>query len=198
MTGYASATAGGPAADETTLAADNLAPRAGATSKASVSVELRSVNGRFLDLGFRLPDEFRALEPALRDLLSSAFRRGKIELRLNTSRGVETHWPQPQPDQHCDTLKTAEKGAEIEASLDRVIESARGFPSFDADNPEIQNSVQFQFKRLVSGVLPDVLSHRQSLSKFGGVTALNMLRGTADFYRDRADIFHSLLKALPD
>jgi uncharacterized protein (TIGR00255 family) len=57
------------------------------------------VNGRFLDLGFRLPDEFRALEPALRDLLSSAFRRGKIELRLNASKGIETHWPQPQPDQ---------------------------------------------------------------------------------------------------
>ena len=99
MTGYASATAGGPALDETTAAADNLAPRTGAAGKASVSVELRSVNGRFLDLGFRLPDEFRALEPALRDLLSSAFRRGKIELRLNASKGVETHWPQPQPDQ---------------------------------------------------------------------------------------------------
>ena len=99
MTGYASATAGGSAGEETTAAADNLAPRASAAGKASVSVELRSVNGRFLDLGFRLPDEFRALEPALRDLISSAFRRGKIELRLNARAGVETHWPQPQPDQ---------------------------------------------------------------------------------------------------
>jgi uncharacterized protein (TIGR00255 family) len=76
-----------------------LAPRAGASGKASVSVELRSVNGRFLDLGFRLPDEFRALEPALRDLLAAGFKRGKIELRLNARAGVETHWPQPQPDQ---------------------------------------------------------------------------------------------------
>ena len=99
MTGYASATAGGAASEETSTAADNLAPRAGAGGKASVTVEIRSVNGRFLDLGFRLPDEFRALEPALRDLLSAAFRRGKIELRLNASKGVETHWPQPQPDQ---------------------------------------------------------------------------------------------------
>ena len=99
MTGYASATAGGAAAEETTPAADNLAPRAGASGKASVSIELRSVNGRFLDLGFRLPDEFRALEPALRELLTGAFRRGKIELRLNARASVETHWPQPQPDQ---------------------------------------------------------------------------------------------------
>jgi uncharacterized protein (TIGR00255 family) len=99
MTGYANATAGGSAADEAGSGADNLAPRAGASGKASVSIELRSVNGRVLDLGFRLPDEFRALEPALRDLLAGAFKRGKIELRLNARAGVETHWPQPQPDQ---------------------------------------------------------------------------------------------------
>jgi len=98
MTGYASAAAGGGAAEETTAGADNLAPRAGA-GKAAVSVELRSVNGRFLDLAFRLPDEFRALEPGLRELLTGAFRRGKIELRLNTRSASETHWPQPQPDQ---------------------------------------------------------------------------------------------------
>jgi uncharacterized protein (TIGR00255 family) len=99
MTGYASATAGSANADEAAVAADNLAPRPGASGRASVNIELRSVNGRFLDLGFRLPDEFRALEPTLRDLLSASFKRGKIELRLNTSKGVETHWPQPQPDQ---------------------------------------------------------------------------------------------------
>jgi uncharacterized protein (TIGR00255 family) len=60
---------------------------------------LRSVNSRFLDLAFRLPDEFRALEPALRDLLSAAFRRGKVELRLSTRDHTAAAWPQPQPDQ---------------------------------------------------------------------------------------------------
>jgi uncharacterized protein (TIGR00255 family) len=64
-----------------------------------VTVELRSVNGRFLDIGFRLPDDFRALEPALRDLLAARFRRGKIELRLNAHRESDAGWPQPQPDQ---------------------------------------------------------------------------------------------------
>ena len=47
---------------------------------------MRSVNGRFLDLALRLPDEFRALEPALRELLTAAFQRGKIELRLTARR----------------------------------------------------------------------------------------------------------------
>ena len=99
MTGYATATAGPASTHETTASADNLAPRPPASTAASVSVELRSVNGRFLDLGFRLPDEFRSLEPALRDLLSAAFRRGKIELRVNTRLDAETNWPQPQPEQ---------------------------------------------------------------------------------------------------
>lgn len=99
MTGYASATAGAQSATDTTAAGDGAPARAGTASASSVLVELRSVNGRFLDLGFRLPDEFRALEPALRDLLTGTFRRGKIELRLNTHRESEVSWPQPQPDQ---------------------------------------------------------------------------------------------------
>ena len=102
MTGYASAAAQAGAGEESSGTADNLAsrsqPQAG-HERGGVSVELRSVNGRFLDLGFRLPDEFRALEPALRDLLTSTFRRGKIELRLNAKVESDTQWPQPQPDQ---------------------------------------------------------------------------------------------------
>ena len=65
----------------------------------AVSIELRSVNGRFLDLAFRLPDELRALEPALRELLGGAFRRGKIELRLSTAREADAGWPAATPDQ---------------------------------------------------------------------------------------------------
>jgi uncharacterized protein YicC (UPF0701 family) len=69
------------------------------TERAAVSIELRSVNGRFLDIALRLPDELRALEPALRELLGAAFKRGKIELRLSTSRESDSAWPQPTPEQ---------------------------------------------------------------------------------------------------
>lgn len=70
-----------------------------ASDPAGVSAEARSVNGRFLDLALRLPDELRGLEPALRDLLTSSFKRGKIELRLSTTREGDTAWPAPSPDQ---------------------------------------------------------------------------------------------------
>jgi len=46
-----------------------------------LGLELRSVNSRFLDLSFRLPDELRACEPALRGKLNAKLKRGKVELR---------------------------------------------------------------------------------------------------------------------
>ncbi len=99
MTGYASASAGPAAPGDAAGSAETGTHRAPAAATGSVTVELRSVNSRFLDLVLRLPDEFRALEPALRDLVGAAFRRGKIELRLNAQTEADSAWPQPQPEQ---------------------------------------------------------------------------------------------------
>lgn len=49
----------------------------------SLSLELRSVNSRYLETHFRLDESFRALEPALREMISGALSRGKVECRLN-------------------------------------------------------------------------------------------------------------------
>ena len=61
------------------------ASRVAELSTASLSVELKSVNGRFLDLSFRLPDELRVLEPVLRERISTRAQRGKIECRMSIS-----------------------------------------------------------------------------------------------------------------
>ncbi|MCB1939346.1 MAG: YicC family protein [Rhodocyclaceae bacterium] len=50
--------------------------------RVSLHMELRSVNSRYLDLVFRLGDDVRQAEPALRELLSSRLTRGKVECRL--------------------------------------------------------------------------------------------------------------------
>jgi len=44
--------------------------------------EIRSVNHRYLDLGFRLPDELRSLEPELRKRIGAAVSRGKVDCML--------------------------------------------------------------------------------------------------------------------
>jgi len=73
MTGYASVQLHMPGAEGTTESRSTTAQRLG--------LEIRSVNSRFLDLSFRLPDELRAFEPALRELMTQHIKRGKVEVR---------------------------------------------------------------------------------------------------------------------
>jgi uncharacterized protein (TIGR00255 family) len=54
----------------------------------SLSVELRSVNHRYLDVSVKLPDELRALEPLLRERLAAEVKRGKIECRVALTRAT--------------------------------------------------------------------------------------------------------------
>jgi uncharacterized protein (TIGR00255 family) len=53
----------------------------GEGSYANLQVEIRAVNSRFLDLSFRMPDECRGAEGALRELLNKQLKRGKVEFR---------------------------------------------------------------------------------------------------------------------
>jgi uncharacterized protein (TIGR00255 family) len=52
----------------------------------SLAVELRSVNHRYLDVTLKLPEEMRMLEPALRERLVAAQKRGKLECRVTLTR----------------------------------------------------------------------------------------------------------------
>ena len=47
--------------------------------------EVRSVNQRFLETYFRLPEQFRALEPVLRERFRKRLQRGKVECALRFS-----------------------------------------------------------------------------------------------------------------
>jgi uncharacterized protein (TIGR00255 family) len=73
MTGYASA--------QHSTANSASEPEAKGLSHGQLGLEIRSVNSRFLDVSFRLPEELRAFEPALRDLVIGKLKRGKVEVR---------------------------------------------------------------------------------------------------------------------
>ncbi|MCB8746887.1 YicC family protein [Rhodoferax sp. U2-2l] len=73
MTGYASAQYS-PAKEASD--GDGKSP-----ASPRLGLEIRAVNSRFLDLSFRLPEELRACEPALREKLGARLKRGKVELR---------------------------------------------------------------------------------------------------------------------
>ena len=48
----------------------------------TLGCEVRSVNHRFLELGVRLADDLRAVEPALREKVANRISRGKLDLTL--------------------------------------------------------------------------------------------------------------------
>ena len=86
MTGYASVQLSTPATSGNAESRSTPALRLG--------LEIRSVNSRFLDLSFRMPDELRAFEPALRELITQHIKRGKVEVRAVLS-SAEGTWPEP-------------------------------------------------------------------------------------------------------
>ncbi len=53
----------------------------------SLHLELRSVNSRYLDLSFRIVDDLRQAEPAIRERITAKLGRGKVECRLNLQSG---------------------------------------------------------------------------------------------------------------
>ena len=57
----------------------------------SVTWELRSVNHRYLELSFKLPENWRQLEPSLRDALRSKLQRGKVECALRVQQHSQQH-----------------------------------------------------------------------------------------------------------
>jgi uncharacterized protein (TIGR00255 family) len=99
MTGYASAqqSAGQTAA----------APEAKGASASRLGLEIRSVNSRFLDLAFRLSEELRQHEPALREMITARLKRGKVEVRaaLETAAGDNLREPTPRLLQRLNALQ---------------------------------------------------------------------------------------------
>lgn len=79
MTGYASVQHSPPPKDAEASASPQTTARLG--------LEIRSVNSRFLDLSFRLPEELRQLEPSLRELVTRHIKRGKVEVRASQDAG---------------------------------------------------------------------------------------------------------------
>lgn len=56
------------------------------SASGTLTVELKSVNSRFLDLQFRINDDLRAFEPLLREAIMAKLTRGKVECRVSFGR----------------------------------------------------------------------------------------------------------------
>ena len=103
MTGYA--------AVQSNTSAPDVNNESGPAANTRLGVEIRSVNSRFLDLTFRLSDELRQAEPALREILTADLKRGKIELRaaLDSNSGSSLRAPSSATLQRLGSLEDSIK-----------------------------------------------------------------------------------------
>lgn len=63
----------------------------------SVSVELKTVNNRFLDVNLRLSQELQPLEATVKKIISSRLSRGRVDVNLNYERSTEINYELNRP-----------------------------------------------------------------------------------------------------
>jgi uncharacterized protein (TIGR00255 family) len=130
MTGYASA--------QQSAAQGAPGQEVKAAGSGRLGLEIRSVNSRFLDLSFRLSEELRQHEPALRELITGRLKRGKVEVRagVETQSGDNLREPTPRLLQRLNTLQDSVRSWLPDAralSVADVVRLAAGEGASDAD-----------------------------------------------------------------
>lgn len=128
------------------------------TEAFSVHVELKSVNNRFLDIQFRMPREFNALELEMKQYAKSLFSRGRVDCFITVKKDTASfkqmtiHWDMLDSlvNQLSDAQKSRYKAADI--SVDSLLTGAVMHSDLvevtekDGDNNELIEAVLSTFK----------------------------------------------------
>ena len=130
------------------------------TSK--LHLELKSVNSRYFDIGFRVAEELRFIEMPLRELISSRISRGKIECRASLSSSSTTPRelvPNTILLGQLARLQQAVRTALPDAPLLSVAEALR-WPGVLADQGLSQETLQTEYQLLAATALEEFIATR--------------------------------------
>ena len=105
----------------------------------SISVELKTVNNRFLDISLRLPGELQSLETVIKKLISGRLSRGRVEVNLQYDRSqpAEFELNRPMIAGFLDAMKqmqdefslAGEPDLNVIARLPNVVQTKKEEPS---------------------------------------------------------------------
>lgn len=136
------------------------------TSAGTLTLELRSVNHRYLELSLRLPDELRVLEPMLREKIAAKVSRGKLDLGLRLRSSGEALRPLSINEARLTQL------AELHQRLGAHFPALRAgftdlltFPGVLADAGTDMDGLRAEAMALVDALLLDFLAHREREGK---------------------------------
>ncbi len=130
--------------------------------RGTFSLELRSVNSRFLDIQMRVADELRLLEPLLRELITARIARGKVDCRLIIVAGGAAGAQQPLNPEALDALARLAAQAQRafpEAAPLRVADVLR-WPGVLAEAIMDEEQVRTAVAQLCNRVLDELIAAR--------------------------------------
>lgn len=174
-------------------------------SSVSLSVEIRALNNRYLDLNIRLDDDLKYLEAKIKSLLSDTIKRGKVECRITKSLNQQSK-SSYSDDQIKDALKIMKRVAhltkqEFSATPHEII-------NFINSNQKPKN-ININEKALLTAVSNVLKNFNKDRAREGknlssilkqNVNAINAhVKNVRKFYKDDAkDHQQKLIKKLSD
>jgi uncharacterized protein (TIGR00255 family) len=132
---------------------------------AVLHLELKSVNSRFLDIGFRCGEEVRFLEMPLREKIAAAVSRGKLECRVNLlAQASAAATPRERTPNRAALAQLAEMERAVRAALPGAapltVAEALRWPGVLAEEGIDQERLQGECLSLADAVIADFLASR--------------------------------------
>ncbi|NWF73158.1 MAG: YicC family protein [Nitrospirae bacterium] len=135
----------------------------------SVTVEMRSVNHRFLEIGCRLPRPLSHLEDSIKKAVQQRCARGRIDITVSVQGGKgragSVNLDQTLAKQYYQALRTLKKSLKLSGSIDLALMSGlRDVVSISdqpAEDPKLEKVVQ----RLTTQALTDLATMRAGEGK---------------------------------
>lgn len=128
------------------------------TEFATIAWEVRSVNHRYLDGSFKMPDSYRSVEPALRNHLRKALNRGKVDcmLRIDLEASVGGYQINTEALSQLNQALTQLRGEMPEVSEPNLLEVMK-WPGIvneaDMDRDALESAISSAYQDAISGLV---------------------------------------------
>jgi uncharacterized protein (TIGR00255 family) len=153
----------------------------------TLNLELRSVNHRYLDIQFRVPDELRMLESGMRELATARITRGKVEIRVTVGKSAVSQSNLQLDDKLLGQLRNLDEKvrAALPGSAPLSVNDVLRWPGM-LGNDELQAE---QLQEVTAGLLTRALDE---------LTAMRAREGAklAQILRERIAAMEALVKAI--
>lgn len=129
---------------------------------ATLLLELRTVNSRYLDLHFKLDETLRSLEPAIRELIGAQLSRGKVECKINLIQRAQSNQTMQLDEALMQQLAALGAQAQVHfpQSLPLSVADVLRWPGVVLNNTLNQDSLVEDVKSLVTRGLQDLNASR--------------------------------------